>query len=166
MRIIGIDPGIATTGVGVIETTGNTHKIIMVDTICTSPKDSLETRLFILGNTLESIIQKYTPFSMAIEELFFSRNTKTAIPVSQARGVLLFQGAKQGLSIYHYKPVEIKVAVCGYGRADKNQIQQMVKSLLKLPTIPKPDDAADALAIAICHAHRQKIDLCTQKAVR
>lgn len=156
MIILGIDPGTATTGYGVIEKKGQKHKIIECGCIQTPAKTPLHDRLDAIYDELLEIIEKHSPDHMAVEELFFATNAKTAIAVGQARGVVLLAGKKKSLSVFEYTPLEVKMALTGYGRADKRQIQEMVKVLLSLPEIPKPDDAADALAIAICHAQSYK----------
>lgn len=153
MRIIGIDPGFAITGYGVVDYIGNKFKLIDVGVITTEANRELSERLLILNNELDSLIKSFKPNSMAVEELFFNTNVKTAIKVGHGRGVALLSAAKAGISVYEYTPLQVKQAVVGYGRAKKEQIQQMVKILLNLEKIPKPDDAADALAVAICHAH-------------
>jgi len=158
MIILGIDPGTATTGYGVIENNQGNLKAIKYGCILTDKKLKMPERLDFLGEELKKIIKKYQPQAMAIEELFFFKNAKTIITVGQARGVILFIGTnagkniskKTGLDIYEYTPLQVKQAVVGYGRADKKQVQNMVKAILDLDEIPKPDDAADALAVAIC----------------
>lgn len=152
MIILGIDPGTATTGYGVIKKDGQKITVIDHGCILTPAKTPLPDRLEDISNQLVKIIEKYNPDQAAVEELFFAANSKTAIAVGQARGVILLELRKAGLSVFEYTPLEVKMALTGYGRADKNQIQQMVKALLFLKEIPKPDDAADALAIAMCHA--------------
>lgn len=151
MIILGIDPGIAITGYGVIECKGNSFKAIDYGIINTEANTPFPERLKILYNEMIKIINKYDPEDFAIEELFFNKNVKTAIKVGQARGVEILAGVNSNLSIYEYTPLQVKQGVVGYGRADKKQVQDMVKLLLSLKQIPKPDDAADALAIAICH---------------
>lgn len=153
MRIIGIDPGYAITGYGIIEFKNNKSTILHFGTISTKSTMPFEKRLLEISNGLDKLFIDYKPDFMAIEELFFSRNTTTAIGTAQARGVAILCGAKANIPIYEYTPLQVKVAVSGYGRADKNQVQQMVKILLNLKEIVKPDDASDALAVAICHAH-------------
>ncbi len=152
MIILGVDPGTATTGYGLIRKEGQRHTLIKYGCVLTPAKTPLHDRLDQIFDELSAIIEEYQPEQMAVEELFFTNNAKTAIAVGQARGVILLAGKKNGLEVHEYTPLEVKMALTGYGRADKNQIQQMVKTLLGLPEIPKPDDAADALAIAICHA--------------
>ena len=153
MIILGIDPGLATTGYGVIKKEGNSFTLIDYDTIITSADETDVDRLSKLYDELISLIDKFQPQHIAVEELFFNKNVKTAIRVGQARGVILLAGAQQGILVSEYTPLQVKQAVVGYGRASKNQVQQMVKALLNLEDIPKPDDAADALAISICHGH-------------
>lgn len=155
---IGIDPGIATTGYGIIETKGNTHRAIDYGAILTPAHTPLPDRIHALYTELNAIIEKYQPQTMGIEELFFNKNVSTALIVGQARGVILLAGKNNNLPIANHTPSQVKMAVCGYGSADKKQVQKMVKSLLKLPEIPKPDDTADALAVAICHAHSNKLN--------
>ena len=153
MRILGIDPGYAIVGYGVIEYIGNSFKVVEYGKITTDSKKSLPERLLIIYNELEALINKHNPDAISVEELFFNNNAKTAINVGQARGVILLCAAKYCKEVYEYTPLQVKQAVVGYGRAEKNQVQQMVKMLLNLEKIPKPDDVADALAVAVCHAH-------------
>lgn len=152
MIILGIDPGTATTGYGLINKDGPRHTVMDYGVILTPAKTPLHDRLDTIFEELSAIIEKAKPDHIVVEELFFTNNAKTAIAVGQARGVILLAGKKKGCEVFEYTPLEVKMALTGYGRADKNQIQQMVKSLLGLSEIPKPDDAADALAIAMCHA--------------
>lgn len=149
MIILGIDPGFAITGYGIIEKQGNKYKYITHGAITTDAKLDFQERLKINHEELNKIIKQYKPDLFGIEELFFAKNTKTAINVAQARGIIILTALQNNLTIYEYTPLQIKQALTGYGRADKNQIQQMVKTILCLNQIPKPDDAADALAIAI-----------------
>ncbi|MDD3679131.1 MAG: crossover junction endodeoxyribonuclease RuvC [Patescibacteria group bacterium] len=153
MIILGIDPGTATTGYGIIQKNGQEIKIIDYGCILTPANLPLPDRLLIISKDLRRIIKKFKPDQVAVEELFFAANSKTAIAVGHARGVLLLESKRSNLATFEYTPLEVKVALTGYGRADKNQVQQMVKCLLSLSKIPKPDDAADALAVAICHAN-------------
>lgn len=153
MRIIGIDPGFAITGFGVVDYKGNKFSTVDYGVIKTEPGIEFSNRLLILYNGLEKLIEQYKPDVMAVEELFFNTNVKTAIKVGHGRGVALLTAAKAGLEVFEYTPLQVKQAVVGYGRAKKDQVQQMVKVLLNLETIPKPDDSADALAVAICQAH-------------
>ena len=158
MIILGIDPGTAITGYGVIENNQGKLKAIDYGCILTDKKLKMPERLNLLGEELKKIIKKYKPQAMAVEELFFFKNAKTVITVGQARGVVLFVGKNTGLDIHEYTPLQVKQAVVGYGRADKKQVQQMVKAILALNEIPKPDDAADALAVAICCASSIKFE--------
>jgi len=155
MIILGIDPGTATIGYGVIK---GPKKLELIKYGCIKTTIDLSTaeRLNKLHNELKTIIETYKPDVVAVEDIFFFKNLKTAIKVSQARGVILLTIAQAKTKVAEYTPLQIKQAVACYGRADKNQVQKMVKVLLNLKEIPKPDDAADALAVAICCAHSQK----------
>ncbi|MDW7672026.1 MAG: crossover junction endodeoxyribonuclease RuvC [Bacillota bacterium] len=153
MIILGIDPGLATTGFGVIAYEKNHFQVIQYGVIRTPSQTPLPDRLVKLREGIQTLIEKYHPECAAIEELFFNTNAKSAFLVGQARGVAVVTAAAAGLQVYEYTPLQVKQGVAGYGRADKQQVQQMVKTLLHLKEIPKPDDAADALAIAMCHAH-------------
>lgn len=157
MLTLGIDPGTATTGYGLVELTGNKLKFIACGCIVTKPNVAMPLRLQELFNGLNAIILEFKPKAIAIEEIFFNHNVKTAISVAQARGIILLCGANHKLSMGEYTPPQIKLAVSGYGKADKKQMQQMVKTLLNLDKVPKPDDAADALAVAICHLHTARL---------
>jgi len=148
--ILGIDPGIADTGYGIIESEGNKIIPITYGSIKTSKKLSLAERLVKLEEELNQIIKKYKPVKAGVEELFFCNNAKTAFTVGQARGVILLTLIKNNLPISEFTPLQIKQGLTGYGKADKYQIQHIVKTILGLKEIPKPDDAADALAVAIC----------------
>lgn len=153
MRVIGIDPGYALVGYGVVDYVGNRFRTIDYGVIETPADMPFSQRLERIWDELSVILARHKPDEMGIEKLFFARNTSTALDVAQARGVLQLCGTKHDVAISEYAPVQIKQAVVGYGQADKNQVQQMTKSILGLTAIPKPDDAADALAVAICHAH-------------
>lgn len=153
MIILGIDPGYAITGYALIDYTDNKFKVLDYGMIKTKAKSYFPNRLLVIKQSLEQLIEHYQPEVMAIEELFFSRNTTTAIGTAQARGVAVVTAASAGIPVFEYTPKQVKLAVTGYGLAEKAQVQEMVKILLKLKTIPKPDDVADAIAIAICHAH-------------
>ena len=158
MLAIGIDPGTAITGYGLIrEEQDGSLTVIGYGVIETSSNDSMPQRLVQLYQQLKSIIERHNPQSGAVEKLFFARNVRTALSVGQARGVALLALAEAGVEISEYSPNEVKQAVAGYGGADKKQIQYMVKALLELEKIPQPDDAADALAVAICHIHSARI---------
>ncbi|MCM1565685.1 MAG: crossover junction endodeoxyribonuclease RuvC [Dehalobacter sp.] len=153
MLILGIDPGTAIMGYGLIEKNG--QKLSPVTYSCwRTPSDlPMPDRLRMLYESLEDFLGEYSPDVMAVEELFFNRNTTTAITVGQARGVVLLSAARRNIEVSEYTPLQVKQAVVGYGKADKKQIQYMVRAILSLQETPKPDDTADALAIAICHAH-------------
>ncbi|EOD00676.1 crossover junction endodeoxyribonuclease RuvC [Caldisalinibacter kiritimatiensis] len=153
MKIIGIDPGVAISGYGVIEYTGNKFKVIEYGAVTTSPKTPFPKRLKILYDEYMELFTLHKPDAVAIEELFFNKNVKTAIDVGQARGVHLLAAVNYGVDVFEYTPLQVKQGVVGYGRAEKKQVQEMVKILLNLKEIPKPDDVADGLAVAICHAH-------------
>lgn len=153
MRILGIDPGYAIMGWGVLDLKGNHFSVVDYGAITTDAKMEMPYRLQHLYAELGAIIEKYKPEEAAIEELFFNSNQKTAIMVGQARGVAVLACVNGGLEIAEYTPLQIKQALVGYGRADKKQIQAMVKAILNLDSVPKPDDTADAVAAAICHGH-------------
>ncbi|HTC19965.1 MAG TPA: crossover junction endodeoxyribonuclease RuvC [bacterium] len=150
--ILGIDPGLARMGYGAVVQQGNQMRALEYGTLTTGSHQPLEQRLAVIFKKVQKVLKKVKPEVVAMEELFFSRNVKTAIVVGQARGVALLACGLAGLEVYEYKPVEVKQAVAGFGGADKEQIQKMVKLLLGLTEVPKPDDTADALAIAITHA--------------
>lgn len=156
MLILGIDPGSAITGFGLIREVGNKLEAVDYGCIRTSPSEPVENRLKKLYNEMTDLITRYRPDGFAVEELFFNKNTRTALAVGQARGVIMLAGAEGNLRVHEYTPLQVKQAVVGFGRADKAQIQFMVKTILCLPEIPKPDDVADALAVAICHTHFYK----------
>lgn len=156
MRILGIDPGIAIMGYGVIDFDGNKVKVLENGVITTSSKSRTPQRLDILYKNLNEIIMDFNPDEFAIEELFFNQNVKTAITVGHARGVQILCAQENNLPIYEYTPLQIKQAITGYGRASKSQMQKTVTTLLNLKEIPKPDDAADALSVALCHALSQR----------
>lgn len=157
MKILGIDPGYGTVGFGIIESYGG-NKLMPIEygVIQTPKEDPLPKRLKCIADAFGFIIDKYQPHAVAIEELFFQNNQKTAIAVAEARGAILLKVYEKCNNLYEYTPMQIKQALTGYGRAEKHQIQYMVKLLLKLDSIPKPDDAADALAVAITHAQVSK----------
>ena len=161
MRAIGVDPGTAITGWGVVDLADNGQDLTMVayGAITTPAKTPLPTRLTAIYDELSAIIHQYQPETAALEILFFSRNTTTALSVGHGRGAAMLALAKAGLDVAEYKPLEIKQAVVGYGGADKGQVQRMVKLLLNLDDIPKPDDAADGLAVAICHLHSMRLQI-------
>ena len=152
MRILGIDPGYAIVGFGIIETDGVRHQLVRCGAITTPAGVPIAKRLLQIASDMAELIRIFKPEQMAIEELFFSQNVTTGIAVAQARGVLLMTAERAGLPIAEYTPSQVKQAVVGYGRAEKKQVMELTKTLLGLQATPKPDDAADALAIAICHA--------------
>lgn len=153
MIILGIDPGLATVGYGVIEYKNGAFRTIAFGAILTPAHTSIESRLLTIYNDLDEIIKKYKPDDVAIEEIFFNNNSTTAIAVAEARGVILLCAHKNGVSVNEYTPLQVKQSVVGYGRAEKKQVILMVNTLLGLKKGPRLDDTADALAIAICHAH-------------
>jgi crossover junction endodeoxyribonuclease RuvC len=153
MIIFGIDPGIAILGFGVVEYTNNHFRTIDYGAVITTPKNSMPERIEIIYNSLSELFIKHKPDAVVFEELFFNQNAKTALVVGQARGAAVLSAQMKKLNIFEYTPLQVKQAVVGYGRAEKKQVQQMVKLLLNLRDVPKPDDVADALAIAICHGH-------------
>ena len=157
-RIIGIDPGLETTGVSILDVKGSKYIPIYSSCIITSKNDTMSVRLKNIFNDLSLLIKKFEPDCLAIEELFFSSNTKTAISVGHARGVLMLAGSINNLRIYEYTPLEIKQAVVGYGRATKKQIKYMLKIILNTGDdfFPKKDDAWDAMAVSLCHANNHK----------
>ncbi len=153
MIILGIDPGYAIVGWGVLNYQGNQFKVLDYGAITTDADMDLFRRFQAIHQSLNEIIERHHPDAMAIEELFFNTNRTTAINVAQARGVLILSALNHNVPVYEYTPLQVKQAVVGYGRAEKQQVQQMTKLLLNLTAVPKPDDTADALAIAICHGH-------------
>ncbi len=157
MIILGIDPGIATTGFGVVREEHSGELVALAQGVLETPKtDALPKRLLSLRQQLFELVQTWRPTESAVEALFFAANAKTAMAVGQARGVILVTLHEAGLPIHEYTPLQVKRAIAGYGQADKRQMQAMVKALLQLRDIPKPDDAADALAIAITHIHSSR----------
>ncbi len=154
MRVIGVDPGTAITGYGIVDLQGNRLEVVAYDCIKTDAGLAMPLRLQYLYRQLLAVLEFYRPEQCAVEELFFNKNARTALAVGQARGVTLLAAVNAGLEVAEYTPLEVKQAVVGYGRAAKEQVQYMVRALLCLPEIPRPDDVADALAVAICHAHR------------
>lgn len=153
MRILGIDPGFAITGYSIVDYIGNKFNLINSGAVLTKAGESFPTRLTKIYDDLTEIIKEYKPDSISVEELFFNQNVKTAINVAQARGVILIIGCKMEVPTFEYTPLQVKQAVCGYGRADKSQVQKMVQTILKVKEIPKLDDITDSMAVAICHAH-------------
>ena len=152
MRILGIDPGIAIVGFGLIESNRGSVRMLQYGAVTTEAGLPLATRLVQIENDMTALIAQLKPDEIAVEELFFSKNITTGIAVAHGRGVILCTAERLGVPIVEYTPMQVKQAVAGYGLADKKQVMDMTKRLLKLKAVPKPDDAADALAIAICHA--------------
>jgi crossover junction endodeoxyribonuclease RuvC len=157
MLIMGVDPGFATTGYGIVEYKENKFSLLDYGIVTTEAGTPFAHRLLKLDERISAIIGKYNPDAISVEELFFSKNIKTAIAAAHGRGIVLAAAARSGSQVFEYTPLQVKQAVVGYGRAEKLQVQQMVKVILNLPDIPKPDDAADALAIAICHGNSFKL---------
>lgn len=153
MIVIGIDPGTAMTGFGVVERQGSSLTLLEYGCFQTSSEDPLPYRLLQIHDKLEALVVTHNPDLIGVERLFFNKNVQTAFAVGQARGVALLVAARHGLPVLEFGPHEVKVAVTGYGRAPKDQVQRMVQALLGMTVLPRPDDAADALAVAICSAH-------------
>ncbi len=153
MRVLGIDPGYAIVGYGVVDYDGSHFKTVGYGAITTKAKTYFPSRLEVIFDRMKEIISEFRPDALSIEKLFFNTNTTTAIDVAEARGVILLSAQKNGLPVYEYTPLQVKQSVTGYGRAEKQQIMEMTRMLLNLKAVPKPDDTADALAMAICHAH-------------
>jgi crossover junction endodeoxyribonuclease RuvC len=151
--ILGIDPGIAIVGYGIIKYEGNKFTVMNYGAITTESSMQLPERLKVIYRAVQDLINVYRPSVVAVEELFFNKNVKTALNVGQGRGVVILAAANAGVNIFEYTPLQVKQSVVGYGRAQKPQVQQMVKALLSLNAVPKPDDVADALAVAVCHAN-------------
>jgi len=157
MRVLGIDPGTATTGYGVVEESGEGLRALAYGVVTTPPDLPLPQRLQAIYRELRRLVREWQPDAAAVEELYFNVNVRTAMSVGQARGVALLAMADEGLTVAEYGPGEVKQALTGYGGAEKRQMQEMVRMLLGLPSIPRPDDAADALAVAICHLHSVRL---------
>ncbi len=153
MIILGIDPGYAIVGYGVLDYKNNHFTVVDYGAILTDAHTPFNIRLEKIYDDLTRIIEKYKPVAMSVEKLFYNNNAKTVIDVSQARGVIMLAAQKNGVQTYEYTPLQVKQSVVGYGRADKKQVQEMTRRILALEKVPKPDDTADALAMAICHAH-------------
>ena len=152
MRILGIDPGYGITGFGAVETNRGEMRLLRCGAITTAPGMDFSARLEIIYEDMRQLLELVKPDAVAIEELFFGQNVTTGIGVAQSRGVILLAIRQAGVQVYQYKPMQVKQAVVGYGNASKHQVQDMTKRLLHLDKMPKPDDAADAIAIALCHA--------------
>ena len=152
MRILGIDPGYGITGFGIVEAQGGTCRLLRCGAITTPPNTEFSWRLEVIYHDMQQLLEAAKPDAVAIEELFFGQNVTTGINVAQSRGVILLAIHQAGLPVFEYKPVQVKQAVVGYGNASKHQVMDMTKRILRLGAVPKPDDAADAVAIALCHA--------------
>ena len=152
MKILGIDPGYGITGFGLIEADRGQYRLLSCGAITTPPNTDFSWRLGVIYNDMTQLLQVAQPEAVAIEELFFGQNVTTGIKVAQSRGVVLLAIEQAGLPLFEYKPAQVKQAVVGYGNASKHQVQDMTRRLLRLAEVPKPDDAADAVAIALCHA--------------
>ncbi len=167
MRVLGIDPGSETLGWGVVEGSGLKYTLIEYGTVKSSPKDAFSKRLLKIYEGVEAVIEKFKPDVISVEEAFYAKNVQVALKLGQVRGVVLLLGEKASLEISEFSPRLIKQTVVGYGNAEKHQVQEMVRLLLKMKTAPQPHDAADALAIAICHFHhagaRSKIKIADLK---
>jgi len=155
MRVLGIDCGVERTGYGVIESDGRTHRLVVAGVIRTSPANPLEARLLRIAEGLREAILQHHPVCAAVEEVFFAANVKTALKLAHVRGIVLLVAAEAGLAMGEYSPLEVKSSVVGYGRAEKSQVQMMVRSLLGLDQPIASEDACDAVAVAICHANRE-----------
>ena len=164
MRILGIDPGVAIVGFGVVDADRKDNRLVKCGVITTPAHTQLSARLNSIYLDLMELIATFKPEAIAIEELFFNTNITTGISVAQARGVILLACYQSGVPVFEYTPLQVKQAVCGYGRAEKKQVMDMVKRILHLQDVPRPDDAADAVAIALCHA-RSSTSLLAQKGV-
>lgn len=158
--VVGVDPGTAITGYGVVgQTVAGDFELLAYGVIRTATAQAMSDRLLELYNDFVGLLDEFTPQELAIEKLFFGRNVTTALTVGQARGLILLAAAQRGLTVAEYAPAEIKQAITGYGGADKRQIQEMVQRILDLPHLPQPDDAADGVAVALCHLQRTRIPL-------
>ncbi len=152
MRVLGIDPGVATVGFAVLDAQPAVQRLVTCGVITTPAGLRLSARLLQIERDMRDLIARFSPEAMAVEELFFSKNVTTGIAVAHARGVILLTAEREGIPVWEYKPMQVKQAVTGYGGAEKRQVMEMTRRLLKLREVPRPDDAADAVAIALCHA--------------
>ncbi len=157
MVILGIDPGTGATGYGVIETGDNLLRLLDFGCLRTSSREDMVYRLRMIYDKVTKVVEKFCPEEVAVEEVFFNQNAKTALSVGQARGVIILAVASQGAKVFSYTPLEVKQAITGYGRAPKEQVQRMVKKLLNLSFLPSPDDAGDAIAVALCHLFSRRL---------
>ncbi|MDR1464645.1 MAG: crossover junction endodeoxyribonuclease RuvC [Oscillospiraceae bacterium] len=153
MIVLGIDPGYAIVGAGAVEYWGSQHRLLEARAVTTEAGAPFPSRLETIYDGVSALLERHSPQAMAVEKLFFNTNTTTAIDVAQARGVILLAARRYGVPVFEYTPLQVKQSVVGYGRAEKKQVQEMIRLLLHLTACPKPDDVADALAIAICHCH-------------
>ncbi len=153
MRVLGIDPGYAIVGVGVVDYIGSSFKTVYFTAVTTPAKTEFSLRLNSIYTDICNIIKEYKPDAMSIEKLYFNTNSTTAIEVAEARGVILLAARRLNVPVYEYTPLQVKQSVTGYGRAEKKQVMELTRMLLGLKKVPKPDDTADALGLAICHAH-------------
>jgi crossover junction endodeoxyribonuclease RuvC len=154
---LGIDPGTAICGYGLVMEAGVELRLLTFGVIVTRPEQPMPERLRHIHGELAELIVRYRPADVAVEQLFFNKNVRTALQVGQARGVVLLAAAQNDLPVAEYTPLQVKQAIVGYGRAEKRQVQEMVRLMLRMPDIPRPDDAADALAVAICHLHSRRV---------
>lgn len=157
MRVIGFDPGYGRLGFGVVDSQEGKWQLVSYGTIITHKDDAFLDRLKYIGDQIKELIDRFKPQEVSVEELFFQKNTKTAMKVAEARGVILYVCAQNNLPTFEYTPLQVKQSLTGYGKAEKQQIQEMVKLMLRLDKIPKPDDAADAIAIALTHIQNNKL---------
>lgn len=158
MKVFGIDPGSDRTGYGCVETDGSRHRLVACGAIATLPRDTFPSKLLAIHGRLATLLAECRPDCVAVESLFYAANVRSALKLGHVRGVAILAAVEGGYPVAEYTPAEIKRAVVGYGRAEKRQVQEMVKLLLGLDAVPSPHDAADALAVAICHVHNQRVD--------
>ena len=153
MKIFGIDPGSERTGYGCIESSGSRHRLLTCGTLSAPPRSTFPERLLVIHSGLRALLERHQPDCVAVENIFFARNVRSALKLGHARGIALLAASQSGVPVVEYTPAEIKRSVVGYGRAEKQQVQAMMKLLLGLDAVPSPHDVADALAVAICHIH-------------
>jgi crossover junction endodeoxyribonuclease RuvC len=158
VKVFGIDPGSDRTGYGCVETDGSRHRLVACGAIATLPRDTFPSKLLTVHGRLATLLAECRPDCVAVESLFYATNVRSALKLGHVRGVAILAAVEGGYPVAEYTPAEIKRAVVGYGRAEKRQVQEMVKLLLGLDAVPSPHDAADALAVAICHVHNQRVD--------
>lgn len=162
MRIIGIDPGYAIIGFGVLEHNNSKFSVVGFGAVTTEANTPFDERLKIIYDDICCVLDRYQPEQMAIEKLFFNTNQKTAIDVAQARGIIVLAATQRGIPVFEYTPLQVKNSVVGYGRAEKKQVMEMTRQILKLSEVPKPDDTADALALAVTHGHSVNTNMAKQ----